>query len=360
MLTDLDYSIDLLSQGFKTWYRFGGQTGIAKKSVRLDPSTWDLTHPFTFSEMHKACKKIIHDGDYARVYEDSNHVYKVVHVKDNLRNALKEAVFLHSLNHPHILQALDTQIVMKHGKITKFIHKMHKGKTLAQHCPSELSALEAVWIALAKALAYLHANNIYHGDVKPDNVLGAAGTIQLFDFSLSDKTTGPPTVTGTSIWKSPECLKDGPASTKSDVWGWAVVVLHSFMGPDYQAQFPDRQDLAILKVWDNFPVPDISPTWNALLRACLSLDPNERPTMLQILGEYTEYTPEIVPRAKLSDLVAKQILTQKASFSCKKLEYWCDVWHFFLWENALNTEHDFEAALYHIFFLSKKCSAPFF
>lgn len=87
-------------------------------------------------------------------------------------------------------------------------------------------------IGVAEAVAYLHHNNIVHGDLKLDNVLlTSSGEAKLTDFGLA-KYLDPdfPTSVGTrgagSVpWQAPEVLLGGRRSKASDVWGFGMMIV---------------------------------------------------------------------------------------------------------------------------------------
>lgn len=80
--------------------------------------------------------------------------------------------------------------------------------------------------ALFGALKHLHAARIVHRDIKPSNFLANAdcSDCKLADFGLSSADDGRLSRAGTSGYRSPEALLDGPTSAKSDVWSAGVMV----------------------------------------------------------------------------------------------------------------------------------------
>ena len=92
-------------------------------------------------------------------------------------------------------------------------------------------ALAAV-LAVAAALAALHAAGYRHGDVKPSNIgFTAAGTAKLLDFGLADLTGGSPRLSGGTVgYLSPEALGGAPVGAADDVWALGVVLFESVAG----------------------------------------------------------------------------------------------------------------------------------
>lgn len=106
-----------------------------------------------------------------------------------------------------------------------------------------LSQSDAAFYAaeVAVAIGFLHDNNIFHGDVKPENVgITAQGHVRLLDFGLSyilspeedvDEFTGRfaiKTNAGTMSYAAPEILKYGQCGLEADWWSFGIL-LHELL-----------------------------------------------------------------------------------------------------------------------------------
>jgi len=111
------------------------------------------------------------------------------------------------------------------------------------------------WIKeLVAAVSYMHANNIAHGDIKPDNILVSAdGTLAITDFdTICSKTQCPIPTSITNYYASPDFDETTTASFKksgqpvhkeivhrSDWWAVCIIVLELWFGNDKTIQkFP--------------------------------------------------------------------------------------------------------------------------
>jgi serine/threonine protein kinase len=158
-----------------------------------------------------------------------------------------------------------------------------------------------LWIVLqiAEALAYVHAQGLCHGDLKPSNVLiGANGKPFLLDFNLSfDRWAQSRQPGGTFPYMSPEQLRSlGPedtrepatADTRSDLFSLGVLAYEMLTGKNpfgpvpWGREFQETQT-AWLQRQQLGPTPLRSLNFRvnrkaaAAIARCLAYDPEERP-----------------------------------------------------------------------------------
>ncbi|KAJ7114227.1 kinase-like domain-containing protein [Mycena epipterygia] len=156
----------------------------------------------------------------------------------------------------------------------------------------------------AQGLAYLHSQNIVHGDLRGRNVLIDDGEhAQLADFGLAivtDATLGTTSTTqGSSLrWMAPE-LHDYQAGFKrteaSDVYAFACLCIEIFTGE--QPFWNIHQDImVVLEILKQMRPPRPSSSgppdgtramsdrlW-ATVEACWAHKPSDRPDMYKVLG----------------------------------------------------------------------------
>uniref|UniRef100_S4RZ61 non-specific serine/threonine protein kinase n=1 Tax=Petromyzon marinus TaxID=7757 RepID=S4RZ61_PETMA len=103
---------------------------------------------------------------------------------------------------------------------------------------------------LCRALQYLHANNIVHRDVKPENLLvqrNADGgtTLKLADLGLAMEVTGPIyTVCGTPTYVAPEILAETGYGLEVDMWAAGVITYILLCGfPPFRSLERDQEEL---------------------------------------------------------------------------------------------------------------------
>ena len=92
-------------------------------------------------------------------------------------------------------------------------------------------------LALADALAHLHASGLVHRDIKPSNVVFVGGRPKLADIGLVARVAGADTLVGTLGYIPPE----GPGSPAADIYSLGKVLYEMVTGRDRQ-DFPNLPD----------------------------------------------------------------------------------------------------------------------
>ncbi|XP_020599209.1 serine/threonine-protein kinase GRIK2-like [Phalaenopsis equestris] len=137
-------------------------------------------------------------------------------------------------------------------------------------------------------LLYLHAHNIVHGDIKPDNLLiTSTGVVKIGDFSVSqvfeddnDELRRSP---GTPVFTAPECcLGLTYHGRAADTWAVGVTLYFMIVGryPFLGETLQETYD----KIVNNPLVlpDDINPQLRNLLERLLCKDPKHRITLLAV------------------------------------------------------------------------------
>ncbi|KAK7001206.1 kinase-like domain-containing protein, partial [Favolaschia claudopus] len=83
--------------------------------------------------------------------------------------------------------------------------------------------IRAIALQINQGLAFIHKSNVFHRDIKPDNILvTASGVCKLADFGLSKQVDGSRsqthTLIGTTVYLSPEAIQTQRYSKSSDIW----------------------------------------------------------------------------------------------------------------------------------------------
>ncbi|CCU77369.1 unnamed protein product [Blumeria hordei] len=181
--------------------------------------------------------------------------------KKGMIDALKREIsLLRDLQHPNIVQYLGASSSTDHLNI--FLEYVPGGSV--QTMLNSYGALREPLIRnfvrqIVTGLAYLHAREIIHRDIKGANILvDNKGGIKISDFGISKKIEASnllngagnnknrPSLQGSVFWMAPEVVKQTSYTRKADIWSLGCLVVEMMTGTH---PFPDCSQLqAIFKI----------------------------------------------------------------------------------------------------------------
>ena len=143
-------------------------------------------------------------------------------------------------------------------------------------------------VDLVSSLYYLHNMTppIIHRDIKPENLLlGNNGHLKLTDFGGSNYLEGSVryTTAGTQIYHSPEMLLKKGYDTRVDIWAIGILIFELLVGrPPFSNDGQHSMEDNIVHGRINWP-NSMNLLAKNLITKLLKLDPNQRPTLEEIL-----------------------------------------------------------------------------
>jgi eukaryotic-like serine/threonine-protein kinase len=216
-----------------------------------------------------------------------------------------EARYSASLSHPGIARVYD------YGESAEFggaylIMELVKGEPLSAILAragrlSPDATLDIISQA-ARALEAAHQADIVHRDIKPGNLLVAAGgTTKITDFGIATAVraaqashlTETGMVMGTAMYVSPEQATGAPVDSSSDIYSLGVVAYECLAG---HVPFMASEPLAIAYAHKHAPVPalppDVPPPVADLVYDMLAKTPAGRPASAQVVADRADMLRE--------------------------------------------------------------------
>jgi serine/threonine protein kinase len=206
---------------------------------------------------------------------------------------LKEAHYGNQLNHQNLVKVHYADVVpvglshavvisMDHHADGSILHRLSPGNFMPLHIA------KACIVDVLRGLEYLHGLGLYHGDIKPTNILcGPLGTSVLTDYGITGHSaTGAPVVVryGYILHRSPETLQTHTINHLTDVYQTGMTAFRLFNGlgaieDRYNALGPAAFEAAVLNGTLVRPTdyePFIPRQLKAVLNKAIHADPAAR------------------------------------------------------------------------------------
>eukprot|EP01118_Nematostelium_gracile_P014273 TRINITY_DN5522_c0_g1_i2.p1 TRINITY_DN5522_c0_g1~~TRINITY_DN5522_c0_g1_i2.p1 ORF type:complete len:331 (+),score=73.34 TRINITY_DN5522_c0_g1_i2:176-1168(+) len=257
-------------------------------------------------------------GSFGTVYKAKDRSGNAVAVKiigleedDSYDDLIVEIEILKKCNHPNIvkyhgswLKGKEIFIVMElceAGSLLSIYDEFKKGVV-----PCTEGQIAFVLRETLKGLAYLHAQDIIHRDIKAANILMTKdGDIKLADFGVSAQLTPQRphrnTLIGTPYWMAPEVINMDttlPYTHNADIWSLGITAIElAEKNPPLVTLAPMRAMCVI----PFEPAPILAGNWSSdfknFVAACLDKDPLTRISASQLLSH--PFLDNVEPMASL-------------------------------------------------------------
>ncbi|MCA9086305.1 MAG: serine/threonine protein kinase [Planctomycetaceae bacterium] len=230
----------------------------------------------------------------------------------------REGLLLIRLTHPNVVRILD---VGQFGRFPFVVMQLLLGGALNERMVDQnrqsiamTPASLKLWIReVARALDFVHAQNVVHRDVKPANILfDEHCNVYLSDFGLtkimygdhtdlSSDETGAGFVLGTPNYVAPEIVLGKPYDGRADQYSLGITVYHVLLGrPPMQgnnsAATMVNQTQRKLRPLSEIR-RDVSPELAEAIARSIEKDPNKRFESCEEFAEAVVQAIEIAPRS---------------------------------------------------------------
>lgn len=255
-------------------------------------------------------------------------VVKTIPKSDHLIDsyAMREAEILRKLDHPNVVKFQEVyedeesfHIILEYlrgGTLLEYLLSQHQSNTsgmpggLATSQTGELSTAEVVPISpqvveyllwqMLVAIAYLHANSIVHGDLKPENFVfeqrlnGSLDELdlpvmKLIDFGLAEVVKKRRKLTifsGSRYFLAPEVISSS-YTEKRDIWSLGVLLYVMLAGSFPFYGNSDKELFSAIQsgIYPQEPLQNAPEHLRTLVASMLSRNPEERWTAAGYLGQ---------------------------------------------------------------------------
>lgn len=223
-------------------------------------------------------------------------------MKDIIDALHLEVQTMKDLDHVNIVQYLGFEKVGNtYSLFLDYVAGGSVGLCLRMYGRFDESMIRFLTRQVTDGLSYLHSRGILHRDLKADNLLlDLDGVCKITDFGISKrseniyKNDSEMSMQGTIFWMAPEVIdnvvqnKRQGYSAKIDIWSLGCVVLEMFAG---RRPWSNVEALSAMyrigKTKLAPPIPDdirpfVSADGKRFLDNCFEIDPNRRPTALEL------------------------------------------------------------------------------
>ncbi|MFP4461820.1 MAG: protein kinase domain-containing protein, partial [Thermotogota bacterium] len=253
-------------------------------------------------------KKKLGKGSYGKVYEGTYNGEKVAikEVGPELEPILAEGTYFLTIRRTRTDHVIHMFGVTKTPKgnyaLVLELADTSLETILERTCVSSTRKQLDILIQVARGINDLHTIGLVHGDLKSGNILSVGKVFKLTDFGLArvkmhsaiSRRTNTHTQRGTLRWMAPEVLHGMQSiSRQSDMFSFGMVMYEVITGKVPYGEL--NNELQIMKA-DKPQLPEaVQPKIRELFEACISNEPEKRPTAdkaIEILTEILDQLPE--------------------------------------------------------------------
>src|SRR3954453_8763004 len=213
------------------------------------------------------------------------------------------------VNHPGLRRSLELKINKTFFRKTieaGLVLDLFDGVSLERRLPQSMSQLVEVFIKAADALASLHALGYVHCDLKPNNILvdAASMNVKVIDLGQAARAgTAKTRIQGTPDYIAPEQVKCLPVTVQTDVFNFGATMYWALCGIKLPTLFNIKKsensflvDSAITTPRDcNKQVPE---QLSNLVMECVRTNPARRPADMAELSRRLEIIQHVMRKER--------------------------------------------------------------
>jgi eukaryotic-like serine/threonine-protein kinase len=208
-----------------------------------------------------------------------------------IAQAQLEYEVLQKLNHPAILKAYDCRPRRRLFRLSgvDLLMEYVEGNTLDEVDAPTISQLVIVFVQVADALIHMHRRGVFHGDLKPTNLmLAKSGRVKIIDFGTAwmrgkDKNR----IQGTPYYMAPEQATEKVVDARTDIYNFGATMYRMFTGHYANVGIPKPGEGGV-RAKPRSPAamnPNIPQSLSDTIMACLEPSPERRPESMHVVKE---------------------------------------------------------------------------
>ena len=200
-----------------------------------------------------------------------------------INQAIHEFDVLNRLNHPAIVRGYDCRVRRKWLRTSgvELLMEYVEGDPLDGAGPLDLKQQVRVFNRVADGLIHMHRRGVYHGDLKPMNImLAKTGEAKIIDFGTAwIKGEDKGRVQGTPQYMAPEQATEKIVDERTDLYNFGATMYRMLTGEYANAAIPGVGSGGFkLKIQPPIDIdPTIPGTLNETIVACLQASRERRP-----------------------------------------------------------------------------------
>lgn len=213
------------------------------------------------------------------------------------------------LVHPHLLRLYQMGRCRLGDIPLLFLVMEYAEENLSQvlpHRPLTPSEARETLLPTLEALAFVHGEGFAHGHLKPSNIMAVGDQIKLASDGLW--WMGEPSVElgNSGPYDAPEKSTTG-ISPAGDIWSLGMTLVEALT-----QRRPVREESGEASIAPHVPSPFLE-----IARQCVTLDPQQRPTISQIVARFEadKVLPQTSSQPDWKNLATKRILLGMASIA---------------------------------------------
>jgi len=201
------------------------------------------------------------------------------------------------LRHEGLRRILDLKVnrtLLRKVTDAALVMELFDGTPLDRRLPRDLGAMVRCFVRTARALGALHEAGYVHCDLKPANILLAPGTVKVIDLGQACPIgTVKGRVQGTPDYISPEQVKLGPVTARTDVFNLGATMYWALCGRNLPTAYTLKKGENSFLLDAAIPAPkDLNPlvpeNLSNIVMECVRTNTLKRPGDMGELGRRLE------------------------------------------------------------------------